>query len=40
MTPEDAISEEVAEQMILDERRAAEAKIKAKGLGQSLYKDN
>jgi len=40
MAPEDAISEEIAEQMFTDELRAAQAKKEAKGEGRQLYKDN
>lgn len=40
MAPEDAISEEIAEQMFIDEQRAAQAKKEAKGEGRQLYKDN
>ena len=40
MAPEDAISEEVAEQFVIDEQRAAEAKRQAKSEGRQLYKDN
>jgi S1-C subfamily serine protease/photosystem II stability/assembly factor-like uncharacterized protein len=40
MVPDDAISEEVAEQAVLNEKRAAEAKQAAKNLGLSLYNDN
>lgn len=38
--PEDAISEEVAEQILLEEKRYAELKQNAKNLGISLYNDN
>ena len=40
MAPEDAISEEVAEQFLLDEKSAADAKRAAKSEGRQLYKDN
>jgi len=40
MAPEDAISEEEAEQFLLDEKRAADAKRAAKSEGRQLYKDN
>ena len=40
LAPEDAISEEIAEQMLLDEKQAAEAKKEAKSEGRQVYKDN
>ena len=40
MAPEDAISEEIAEQFLLDEKSAADAKRAAKSEGRQLYKDN
>ena len=40
MAPEDAISEEDAEQAIIEEKRAADAKREAKSEGRQVYKDN
>jgi hypothetical protein len=40
MAPEDAISEEEAEQAIIEEKRAADEKRAAKGEGRQVYKDN
>ena len=40
MASEDAISEEEAEQAIIDEKRAADAKRAAKSEGRQLYNDN
>jgi hypothetical protein len=40
MAPEDAISEEEAEQFLLDEKRTADAKRAAKSEGRQLYNDN
>ncbi len=38
--PEDAISEEEAEQLLMDEKQAADAKKAAKSEGRPLYRDN
>ena len=40
MAPEDAISEEEAEQAIIDEKRMADEKRAAKGEGRKVYSDN